>query len=427
MEQDRNDINIDDLLQDLKEMLVEETPESPEERKFDEAFRPGAKSETQRLPRHVAKLQQNQNDAYEKWRQEQDGLEQDTARRRSWTETQKLPRHVARLQQNQGEAYDEWLKEQGDPAEDTDDAVEPSRKQSHGLRNLIIALLTLVIALSAVIVFALPSQPQADAGDRRDGVSTLLLAGLDASGTRTDALMLLTLDADEGAVRLVSIPRDTLVPGDYTAPRLSGVYGLAGGGKAGTDALMEQMTDLVGFRPDGYLVITMPALQAVVDALGGVTVDVPMDMQYADPAQDLVIDLQAGVQTLNGEDAVELALFRDGYSDADLGRIQTQQKLMSALVHTAAGRLGKAPQLYHIFRQQVQTDLTAANWLWLARTAIFADTATVSAATVPCSVAYFDGVQCYLPDAELTASLMNAYSNPYETPINAGDLMIRTE
>lgn len=426
MEPDRNDMNIDDLLQDLKELLVEEPVPEPARQEFDEAFRPGVKPETQRLPRHVAKLQQNQDEAYEKWRQEQDGQEQASLQQKSWTETQKLPRHVAKLQQHQGEAYDEWLKEQGDPAEDDYDALPPEPKQSHGLRNLIFCLLALVIALSAVIVFALPAQPVASADGRRDGVSTLLLAGLDASSTRTDMLMLLTLDADEGSVRLVSIPRDTLVPGDYKAPRLSGVYGLAGGGKAGTDALMAQMSELIGFVPDGYLIVTMPALQAVVDALGGVEFDVPMDMHYTDPAQDLVIDLQAGVQTLNGEKAVELALFRDGYSDLDLGRIQTQQKLMVALINTAAGKPGSAPKLYRIFRQQMQTDLTAANWLWLARTAIFADTGTVSAATVPCSVSYFEGVQCYIPDAELTASLISAYSNPYETPITTSDLNIRT-
>ena len=239
-------------------------------------------------------------------------------------------------------------------------------------------------------------------------------------------LMLLTLDAGEGAVRLVSIPRDTLVPGDYAAPRLSGVYGLAGGGKAGTDALMAQMKELIGFAPDGYLIVTMPALQAVVDALGGIEFDVPMDMQYVDSAQDLVIDLKAGVQTLSGEDAVGLAMFREGYSDLDLGRIQTQQKLMVALINAAVGRPGSAPKLYRIFRQQMQTDLTAANWLWLARTALLADTGTVSAATVPCSVSYFEGVQCYIPDAELTASLISAYSSPYEQPIGAADLNIRT-
>lgn len=425
MEPDRNDVNIDDFLQDVKELLVEESTPEPAEQEFDEAFRPGVMSETQRLPRHVARLQQNQNEAYEKWRQEQDGQQQETTAKR-WTETQKLPRHVAKLQQHQNDAYDEWLKEQADSAEDDFDAEPIEPKQSHGLRNLIFCLLALVIALSAVIVFVLPTQPVSAAEGRRDGVSTLLLAGLDASGTRTDMLMLLTLDAGEGAVRLVSIPRDTLVPGDYTAPRLSGVYGMAGGGKAGTDALMAQMKELIGFEPDGYLIVTMPALQAVVDAMGGVEFDVPMDMQYVDSAQDLVIDLQAGVQTLNGEDAVELALFREGYSDLDLGRIQTQQQLMVALINTAVGRPGSAPGLYRIFRQQMQTDLTAANWLWLARTALLADTATVSAATVPCSVSYFEGVQCYIPDGELTVSLVNAYSNPYEAPITISDLNIRT-
>lgn len=446
MDQDRKDLNIDDLLEDLHQLLEEEetpipeadipVPETPTEEKR-------SWTETQKLPKHVAKLQQNQQEAYAQWLKEQEAQlppqeelppEQPAEEKRLWTETQKLPKHVAKLQQNQQDAYAEWLREQGEnpPPEpdhwDDEVPVEP-KKKSHGLRNAILILLALIVALSAVIVFALPAQPMGDTAGHRTDVSTLLLAGLDPSGTRTDALILLTLDAGRHGIRMVSIPRDTLVSGDHDTPWINGVYGRNGGGRDGIAALLEQVQQVTGIRPDGYIVIGLPALEAVVDALGGVEFDVPIDMEYKDRAQDLIIDLSAGNQVLDGENALSLVRFRSGYADADLGRIKVQRDFLAALINTAAspGKLWNAPALYRIFRQHAQTDLTAANWLWLARTAMFANTRKVSSASLPGTGTYLAGQSYYVLDAELVAGTVNTYCNPYAEDIAVEDLNIRTK
>jgi len=446
MEPERKELNLDDFLDDLREILDGmPVPDAAEEMPQEQPANPPAEkpaekpvdwAQTQKLPRHVAKLQKHQEEAYETWRREQGDLEQAAARKQMWTETQKLPRHVAKLQNHQNEAYEKWLQQQKEnpppppPAED--EPIAAPKKRGKGLRNYLIFLLVFLVAVSAAIVFALPDQPEASVGgmgDRQNGVTTLLLAGLDSSGSRTDTVMLLTLDSGKDTIRLVSIPRDTLVSGEDAAPRLSGVYGRSGGGKNGTQALMEEVTRLVGFRPDGYVVIGMTALQAVVDALGGVEFDVPMDMTYTDPTQNLVIDLKAGPQTLNGEDALELLRYRDGYSDADLGRIKTQRAFLTALIRQTASFKGlcKSPALLQIFRKQVQTDLTAANWLWLARTALTADTGRVNSATLPGNGTYVDGVSCYVLDAELTAAMISTYSSPYKRDIAPENLQIPTE
>ena len=441
MEPERKELNLDDFLDDLREILdgmpvpdaEDEIPaETPAEKP---AERPVDWSQTQRVPRHVAKLQKHQAEAYETWQREQGDLEEAAAGKHLWTETQKLPRHVAKLQNNQADAYDKWLRQQQDnppPPPPAEDDPIPAPKKGHGLRNFLIFLLVFIVSLSAVIVFALPDQPEASVGgmgDRQKGVATLLLAGLDSSGSRADAVMLLTLDSSRHTIRLVSIPRDTLVHGTDPAPRLSGVYGRSGGGKIGTQALMDEVTRLVGFRPDGYVVMGMPALQAAVDALGGVEFDVPMDMSYTDPTQNLVIDLQAGLQTLDGESALELLRYRDGYSDADLGRVKTQRAFLTALIRQTATAKGllKTPALLQIFRKQVQTDLTAANWLWLARTTLLADTVKVNSATLPGNGTYIDGVNCYVLDAELTAAMISTYSSPYKRDIAPENLQIPTK
>lgn len=112
------------------------------------------------------------------------------------------------------------------------------RKKRHWFRNLLFALL-LLGAAGAGLVLMLAKQPTAknSLGARKRGVSTVLLAGVDQDGQRTDTLMLLRVGG--GTAGLVSIPRDTLVNGSYTVPKINGVYGVNGGGTEGTDMLLQ--------------------------------------------------------------------------------------------------------------------------------------------------------------------------------------------
>ena len=215
-----------------------------------------------------------------------------------WTQTQKLPRHVAKLQRNQEQAYADWLYEQGHgnaytppPMEEEVPAEEPKKKKKqkkkrHILRNIVLTLLLLALLTLAAVIFLLPSQPVAlsGMGQRRDGVSTILLAGTDAGGARTDALILLTLDQEKDRATLVSIPRDTLVNTNWSVKKINAAYS-----RGGIDGLKKEISKIMGFVPDSYAVINLQAFEELVDAIGGVYYDVPVDMHYDDPTQDLSI------------------------------------------------------------------------------------------------------------------------------------------
>lgn len=350
-----------------------------------------------------------------------------------WTETQKLPKHVAKLQQNQEQAYAEWLyaqgqNEAGPMAEEPEEESEKPKKKGHGFRNFVIVLLVLALAALAVAVFVLPDQPVAESGlgSRRDGVSTILLAGTDQDGLRTDTLMLLTVDRSAGSLSLVSIPRDTLVNGGYTVPKINTVYAANNGGAEGIEMLMTRVAECIGFRPDGYMLIRLEAFVELVDQLGGVRFNVPVDMYYNDPSQDLYIDLAAGVQTLNGEQAMGVVRFRSGYADADLGRIAVQRDLLAALVNQMISPEGiaKSPQLLGALLEHTDSDLTVANYLWLAEAALVCDLHQVQTATLPGYTRDLGG-SYYVLDPELVAQTVNTYCNPYETPVTVADLNIR--
>lgn len=369
-----------------------------------------------------------------------------------WTQTQRLPKHVAKLQKNQAQAYADWLYEQGGnqpvtppPLErkskhrpaatyeelpDYDPEPPKKEKKRHGFRNFVLVLLVLALLLSAVVVFLLPRQPMAAGNtltDRKAGVSTILLVGTDAGGARTDTLMLLTADRGSRSLSLVSIPRDTLVNGSYSVPKINSVYGANNGGEAGMDMLLTRVAECIGYRPDGYMLIRLDAFVELVDALGGVEFDVPVDMYYNDPSQDLYIDLLAGPQTLTGEEAMGVVRYRSGYADADLSRVQVQRDFLSALIHQAVSPEGaaKSPLLLQILMEHTDTDLTAAQFLWLAESLLLADLSEIQTVTLPGSARNMAGGSYYVLDPASVVQTVNTYCNPYETEITVNHLNIR--
>ena len=487
MEHERYDPELDDLLDDIHRLIDEDAaPEElpvPEQDEFDfsdlfadEVFAepepqpepvPATEPEQQarwtdkqKVPKHVAKLQQNQDQAYADWLYAQEHPQaapqaQPPAefQQTRWTDRQKVPKHVAKLQQNQDQAYADWLYEQDrrgpqpppvfpeEPeqprtkkkkrsAEPAYEAYEPPKKKKrHGFRNFLIFLLVLALMLAAAAVFLLPRQPVAEQslGQRQEGVSTILLIGTDAGGARTDTLMLLTVNQPEKRLSLVSIPRDTLVNGAYSVPKINSVYGANQGGAEGIEMLMTRVEQCIGFRPDGYILIRLDAFADFVDILGGVEFDVPVDMFYNDPTQDLYIALEQGRQLLSGEEAMGLVRFRSGYADADLGRVQVQRDFLAALIDQAVSVEGvaKSPMLLNLLQSSTETDLTAGNFLWLAEAALFADLKNIETATLPGTARSFESGSYYVLDPAGVAQTVNAYCNPYERDITTEDLEIR--
>ena len=374
-----------------------------------------------------------------------------------WTERQKVPRHVAKLQQNQEKAYADWLFEQDQrgpqpppvfeeetdqpkkkrkkkktqeiPVFDPENPVPPKPKR-HGFRNFLIFLLVLSLAMAAAVVFLLPRQPISvhSAEGRKNGVSNVLLIGTDAGGARTDVLMLLSMNQSSGEMSLVSIPRDTLVNGSYSVPKINTVYGANNGGAEGIEMLMTRVDQCIGFRPDGYILFRLDAFTRFVDTLGGVEFDVPVDMFYNDESQNLHIALEAGKQLLSGEEAMGLVRFRSGYADADLGRVQVQRDFLSALVKQAVSPEGalRSPLLLNILQTGTETDLTVGNFLWLAKSVLLVDRNHIGTATLPGSARNFESGSYYVLDPASVAQTVNTYCNPYVQEIAPEDLQIRT-
>lgn len=329
------------------------------------------------------------------------------------------------------EAYKTQQRRTGEKRRVPRDENMPQRKpQSHKpakkkrrhpiLKFLLILLLLVALAVAALWIFA--KQPESDKalGTRKPGCASILLAGTDAEGTRTDTMMLLYLDEPNRQMNLLSLPRDTYTSSGTSVPKLNSIYGNAGGGKEGMEALLDYAEQCVGYRPDGYILTDLDCFVDLVNLMGGVNFDVPCDMWYSDPTQELEIDLKAGQQKLSGEEAMWLVRYRSGYAMADLERVNVQRDFISAAMDQwlSVKNLYKAPAAAGLITANTTTNLNLRNLAWVAKTAKRIGTGNMQTNTLPGEATYVGDGSYYVLYPQATADLVNQYYNPYETPVS---------
>ena len=259
--------------------------------------------------------------------------------------------------------------------------------------------------------------------EREEGVYTFFLAATDKAGSLTDVMMVMRYDTNRQTVGVVSIPRDTLVAREKGNPHL-------GYGSGGMKQRIVDVSSMLGIPIDFYVKVNINGFVTLVDYLNGVDFYVPCNMDYDDPAQDLYIHYKEGQQHLNGRQAMEVARFRknnDGSGYTDVGRTETQQKLLVALAKKVLswGNITKINGFVDIFNDNVDTDLSLNQMLYFAGQAINMDPSTgVETATLP---GRGDGVYrgsryCYELDPEETLELVNRLINPYQQDMTLEDM-----
>lgn len=291
--------------------------------------------------------------------------------------------------------------------------VKRKKKRHHP----ILWILLLFVALVALVV-GLGRQPireTAGAGARTDGISTFVLAGTDAEGDRTDTIMLVSINKNDHQISMMSIPRDTHVDAPYSVPKINSAVGYGGGGKRGMEELMTRISEITGFMPDGYILVDLKDFVSVVNFMGGVNFDVPMDMDYEDPTQNLKIHLKAGEQHLNGREAIQLVRFRSGYADADLGRTSVQRDFMQAALKqwTSPLKIWRIPFLTVMVATRIRTDMSLGNLGWIGRVGLLSHVHNIQMDLLPGEPQYIGSGSYYVADESATHSLMKQSYSPY--------------
>ncbi|MEG1578229.1 MAG: LCP family protein [Oscillospiraceae bacterium] len=280
--------------------------------------------------------------------------------------------------------------------------------------------------------------PTGVGGDRKKGVYTFLLFGKDTGGGgNTDTMMLTTYDVTNQKIAVMSLPRDTMVNAPWNIKKLNAVYNFAPYyDKESTDYMKEFVGELVGYRPDFYVAVEWEAFGKLVEAVGGVEFDVPRDMNYEDPTQNLVIHQKKGLRRLNGNDAMQVVRYRHdnvingqmaGYPNGDLGRIETQQGLLKALLKECLqikNIATKYPDYLKIFNENVDTDLSMGNLAWFAEQMILGGfkSENLLFCSMPNNNAPWHGTSYVTPKTDELLALINESFNPYEEEVTSSEV-----
>ena len=226
----------------------------------------------------------------------------------------------------------------------------------------------------------------------------------------TDTIMLASFDTEQKRVDVISIPRDSYYERpDYPGPahqKINSIY--KDEGPEGTARAVSKI--LFGMPIHYYAVITDDGVAHVVDAMGGIEMDVPMDMKYDDPTQNLHIDLKAGPQVLNGGQAVQYLRFRKGYPTGDLGRVDAQQSFLKQAFDKTISL--SFPKVAVAFIQEVNTDIDLKMMIRLGKKAIGMGMEDFCAYTVSGVPQTINGTSYYLVDEigvkELVENIYNS-------------------
>ncbi len=270
-------------------------------------------------------------------------------------------------------------------------------------------------------------------GDRKEGVYTFLLVGTDMDDGNTDTIMVVSYDTVNQDINIMSIPRDTMINESWDIKKINSVYSRTG---SSIDSLANRVRKLIGFKPDFYVKVDLEMFVELVDLVGGVEFDVPQDMDYDDDWQDLHIHLKKGVQTLDGEKAMELVRFRR-YSEGDIKRVQVQQDFMKALIKEclSIGNWGKVKAYIDLAMENIQTDLEFGSIVWFAANVLgfngvpALNMDDVYTCTIPGdywgeawsrSTSSMQSYVTIYPNQVVT--LVNERFNPYEQKVTAGML-----
>lgn len=281
-------------------------------------------------------------------------------------------------------------------------------------------------------------RPRSSGERKSEDFYTVLILGRDTGGGgNTDTMLLASYDVTNQKATVMSIPRDTMVNVDWDVKKINSVYNMNGGGDKGIKALYQEISQLVGFEPDYQVVVEWEAVGEIVDAMGGVYFDVPRDMDYEDPYQDLSIHIKKGYQKLNGEQAMGVVRFRDGkngYNNGDIGRIETQQAFLKAVIEQMLQiqNMTKISQFAKVFQENVTTDLSFQNILWFAQKAIFGGLKVedVNFVTMPYkgvsawSRYYHQNLSYVVPVADELLELVNNELSPFKEVFTLSDLDI---
>lgn len=226
------------------------------------------------------------------------------------------------------------------------------------------------------------------------------------TGKRTDTMILCKFNFDTGDITMVSIPRDTRVHirGRNGQEKIAHAHAYGGPYLA-----IKTVRDLLGIDLNYYVTVDYKAVKTIVDAIGGVEIDVPRRMYYRDPLAKppLVIDLQPGLQVLDGDKSLQYLRFRS-YPEGDVGRVEAQQVFMKEFIKQALQlkNISKIPTMIKTYFDYIDTNIPISVALKAVSVANKVDMENIKTGRIPGEGKYIGSISYYIHDEIGTKSMI---------------------
>ena len=271
-----------------------------------------------------------------------------------------------------------------------------------------------------------------NAANHRDGVYTFLISGIDVVGYHNDTNLVGMFDTVAGKLNIVSLPRDMLVNVNLNIKKINQPYAAAkNNSQDATQALLDTVADVLGYQVDMYAFVNIEAAADIVDAIGGVNFNIPFDMDWDAPDQDLYIHIKAGPQTLNGENFVNAMRFRmsnDGshsYAGGDIERIEFQQQLLMALAQQLLqiGNVLNIGEIYSAVMDNTETNVSLGNIAYLLEQFMKLSSDDITFQTIPNRMdGMINGLNYVMPIIDEWLVMLNDYLNPFDQEITESNI-----
>lgn len=245
-------------------------------------------------------------------------------------------------------------------------------------------------------------------------ISALILG---SSQNMTDTIMIAKYNPKTQQAYLLSIPRDTFVGTSKTSAKASDKINSLYQGKY-PEKTLAAVNKLTGLDIKYYVVVDTEALKALVDSIGGVYFDVPIDMKYTDKKQNLYINLKKGYQKLDGDKAEQLVRFRHNqngttysteYGDNDIGRMKTQRNFLKAIMKQTLTptNIIKIKDFIDITQKYVKTNISFDLLKKYVPVAVNFDAENLETDTLPGTPEKCNGVWLFILDKTKTKTFIN--------------------
>ncbi len=284
----------------------------------------------------------------------------------------------------------------------------------------ILVLLTLIYIGFQGAVSIITGQPIkfgfSSGGAADNKVQDFVVAGVDEDGYRTDLILFCRYNMADNSINVLQIPRDTKVETERYDKKINSAYGTP----EKEQTLFDEIESLIGIRPEKSVIVSFRAFREIIDAIGGVEVDVPIRMYYHDPFQNLNIDLFPGLQLLDGRRAEMFMRFRQnddgsGYPNGDIDRVAAQKGFYQAMADKllSGSTILKAPKIIGVVSDNVKTDFTVSEMMnYIGRLPKFS-MEKIKIHTLPGEGGYDgNGVSYFFCDKDATKTLIKEHFTP---------------